>query len=566
MTGAVTAHESGLDTLVIEKADCYGGTTALSGGVIWVPNNHRMSSAAINDSDEEAFTYLDAVVSEDVPRDKLRAYINQGPQMLEFLEKHSLVQYDPAPEYPDYYSEKAGGKLGARSLDPKPYTQRQLGSVLSAQMRMPDYDYHKNFSMTADEAHQVFSFTWRSHVVIFKRLFSFWLDVRSRLKRLPDNRLTLGRALVGRLRKSLEQKDILLWLNCPAQELVVENGRIVGVVAEKDGKSIRIGARAGVLLATGGFSNNDEWRSKYHKGESSSDWTAANEGDTGDGIRMASQMNAKLGMMDYAWWTPTMRLPDGKVEAFIVGKTMPGSMVVNKRGERFCNEAEPYEDFVKSQYADHEKTGCSIPAYFVFDGRYRKEYPLGIALGPGKFVPDTAAKDLFDSGWIRKADTLEALAEACGIDPKGLCETASKLEEFGKDGVDADFGKGSTPIDVYYSDHRIKPNPCLWGLVKPPFYAIELWPGDLGTKGGVMTDEYGRALDVAGQPIEGLYVTGNSSASVMGNSYPGAGATIGPAMTFSYVAALHASQAAPAASDSSVGDTTESGEEIANAS
>lgn len=543
MTAALTARQKGLSTLVIEKSAFYGGTSALSGGVIWLPDNHHMKRAGVADSKQDAFAYLDQVVSNDVDRDKLRAYIDKGPEMLRFIEQHSLLRYDPAPVYPDYYAELKGGKPGARSLDPRPYTMRAMGLELANQMRVTDLDNPNGFSMTAAEAHEVFSFTWRSPLVIFKRLLSFWLDIPSRLRKLPDNRLTLGRALVGRLRHSLEKADIPLWLNAPARDIVIENGRVTGVICEKDGQAVHIHCKH-LLLATGGFAHNRELREQFHPQPTGTQWSAASAVDTGDAISLASKAGAQTAMMSYAWWSPTMVLPGNAVEAFIVGKSMPSCMVVNKAGLRFCNEAEPYEDFVKHQYDAHSEESPAIPAYFVFDSRYRHEYPLGTAMAPGKFLPDAGYKSLFESGWIKKADTLEELAELWSIDAGGLTDSAERLNRFAATGVDEDFGKGSTLNDRYYSDHRIKPNPCLAPLEKPPFYAVEIWPGDLGTKGGLLTDAHARVLDESGKAIAGLYACGNASASVMGDSYPGAGSTLGPAMTFGYIAACDAANQA----------------------
>jgi 3-oxosteroid 1-dehydrogenase len=218
---------------------------------------------------------------------------------------------------------------------------------------------------------------------------------------------------------------------------------------------------------------------------------------------------------------------------------MPKGLVVNKSGRRFLNEAEPYEDFVKHQFASHE-TVDSIPAYFVFDRRYRKEYPLGMMLPPGKYAPDAAVKHLLDSGWLKKSDTLKGLANLCDIDAGGLKDEIHKYKGFAQKGEDTDFGKGQTPNDLYYSDHRVKPNPCLAFEDEGPYYAVNIYPGDLGTKGGLTTNAKGQVLNHDDCVIKGLYACGNVSASVMGDSYPGAGATIGPALTFAYVAAKHA--------------------------
>ena len=541
LTAAITAQAKGLKTLVIEKSHVYGGTSALSGGVIWIPNNPHMSRANVKDSAQDAWQYLSQVVSKDVPETKLKAYIENGPEMLSFIEANSLLKYDPAPVYPDYYAELPGGKGGARSLDPRPYTMRKMGIELAKEMRYTELDIKGQFSMTADEAHQVFGFTWKSPLIIFKLLLSYWLDIPARLKNLPDNRLTLGRALIGRLRHTMAQKNMPLWLNTRIQELVNEDGKVVGAVVVKEGQTINIKANKGVLLAMGGFAKNQAMREKYHSHPTNTQWSAASKADTGDGITVGEKIGAQLAMMNYAWWSPTLVLVSGLSEAFIVGKSMPSCMVVNKAGQRFLNEAEPYEDFVKHQYQAHQ-AAPSIPAYFIFDSRYRHEYPVGTAMAPGKYQADTFYKELFEKGWVKKADTLEELARIMGIDENGLQATINRMAKFSKTGVDEDFGKGSVLNDKYYSDHRIKPNPCLAPIEKAPFYAVEIWPGDLGTKGGLVTNEFAQVLDANNQAIEGLYATGNVTASVMGNSYPGAGSTLGPAMTFGYVAAKHAAQ------------------------
>jgi 3-oxosteroid 1-dehydrogenase len=540
MAAAITARHYGLDTLVIEKSGVFGGTTALSGGVAWIPNNHLMPAVGISDSEEEAIRYLKQVVGSEVPEVRLAAYVREAPAMIRFLEGHSQVCYQSASRYADYYAELPGGKPGARSLDPMPYTIRELGLDDYQQLRVSGLMNPIGFSITADEAHQLFGFTWRSPFVILRSVLRFWLDIPFRLKKLPDNRLTLGKALVARLRASLRDANIPLWLNTAADELLVEEGRVAGAVAVREGKPVRIRARRGVLLASGGFAHVDELRRQQFPGSSSAKWTVAPNVDTGDALRLGGSVGAGRGMMQYAWWTPAMVLPGDRPEAFIVGRSFPGCLIVNKAGKRFLNEAEPYEDFVKHQYTSHSEASPSIPAYFVFDGRYRREYPVGRTLAPGKYRGDDACQELFDAGWIRKADTIEGLAQAWGIDAAGLADSVARMAVFAREGKDRDFGKGDALSDRYYSDHRVKPNPCLAALETPPFYAIEIWPGDLGTKGGLVSNEFAQVQREGGAVIPGLYVAGNASASVMGNGYPGAGATIGASMTFGYIAAKHA--------------------------
>ena len=381
MTAALTAKHQGLSTLVIEKSEAYGGTTAVSGGVIWLPNNQHMAKAGIADSFVDAQAYLQQVVSADVARPRLRAYIQQSIKMLAFLEKNSHVKYQAAAEYPDYYPELEGGKQGARSLDPQAFSVRELGDELAAQMRHDGVKRSNGFSLTADEAHKVFSFTWKSNLIIIKRVLAYWLDIPRRLKGLPDSRLTLGRALIGRLRRSLVDSDIPLWLNTPAIALIKNGDKVVGVRCEKDGRPFYIEARKGVLLATGGFSHDAALRGEHHPDARAAQWTAAMPCDSGDGIHLGQAAGAQLAMMDYAWWTPTMIMPSGFVEALIMGKSMPGCMAVNQAGQRFCNEASPYEDFVKAQYAAHtERLAIIITQYQIINNGIRKHQAMPLAV------------------------------------------------------------------------------------------------------------------------------------------------------------------------------------------
>lgn len=541
LSGAVTAANKGLKTLVLEKSSEYGGTSALSGGVVWVPNNPVAKAAGINDSEALAKQYLQQVVSCDVNPEKLEAYIHHGAKMLEFMARETSVQFDLAKDYPDYYAELEGGLHNGRSLDPKPFSATTIGDALLAKMFKKSSPGEQPFTITAREAHEIFSFTWRSNFVLFKRMFLYAMDFPRRIKGLPDRRITLGRALVARLMHSIQQAGVEVRLETPVVDIIGDCKQVHGVLVKQNGQTKAIRAKKGLLLAAGGFSRDAKRRQEHQKKPIGTKWTATNPNDTGDVITLAENLGAELEMLGNAWWTPTMTMPSGGVEAFIVGKSMPGCMVVNKAGKRFCNEAEPYEDFVKHQYLSNDEVP-SIPAYLIFDARYRKQYPVGTILAPGKFKPDSHYKKFIDAGWLKKADTLEQLAEQLGVDGHGLKQTADKMAHFAKTGIDEDFKRGEFANDRYYSDHRVTPNPCLGAIEQAPFYAIEIWPGDLGTKGGIKTDASSRALTAKGDVIKGLYAAGNCQASVMGNSYPGAGATLGPAMTFAYLAALHAAK------------------------
>jgi 3-oxosteroid 1-dehydrogenase len=338
-------------------------------------------------------------------------------------------------------------------------------------------------------------------------------------------------------------RDIPLWLGAPMRELLVEEGRVVGAIIEREGERVTVRARRGVLLATGGFSHNVAMRRQYQQGPVSADWTGSAPGSTGDGIQMGKAVGAGLGFMGCAWWSPTYRLPDERSLALIAGKGYPRSIMVNKQGRRFTNEAQPYEDVVKDQYASELRGEGAVPCYLVFDSVFRRKYPVGHIL-PGKLEKDAMlAHSIFESGLLTRADTLAELAGKLDIDAAELEKTVGRFNEFARRGEDPDFGRGLSEHDRYYADKLCTPNPCLGPLEQGPFYALRCEAGDLDTKGGLDCDEHGRVLAESGAVIPGLYAAGNTSAAAMGDTYPGAGATIGSAMTFAYLAAQSAFKA-----------------------
>jgi 3-oxosteroid 1-dehydrogenase len=276
-------------------------------------------------------------------------------------------------------------------------------------------------------------------------------------------------------------------------------------------------------------------REKYQQAPVDHAWSSANPANTGDAIQLGMQLGAAVDLMDDAWWGPSS-LPPGAPVMFHVGeRSYPGAIMVNAAGKRFTNEAASYVEVGHAMYEKHTEENRHIPATFIMDSRYRRKYIFG-TLFPMQPVPDA----YFESGYFKRADTLEGLAEQCGIDPAGLRETVERFNQYARSGVDEEFRRGDSAYDRYYGDPTVRPNPCLSPIEKPPFYAVKVYPGDLGTKGGVVTDPQGRALDTAGRPIPGLYAAGNCSASMMGETYPGAGGTIGPAMVFGFLAAEHA--------------------------
>lgn len=540
MTGAVVANQLGGSVMVVEKEPVYGGTTAKSGGVAWIPGNHRLGEIGLEDSIEEGYNYLSKLVGDSVSASRLRAYAERAPEMLRFMMQHSAVEYTPLPSYMDYYEQLPGYKSGGRSMDPGYFNLHRLGREVRHMSRNHYASLMLPFNITVPESRKLQEMDWQAYLLGAWLTLRYWLDVPARLKGRFDHRVTLGPCLVARLRYSLLTRKVPVLLSTPMTQLLFRDGRVCGAIIEKDGLTIEVKSRRGVLLATGGFSQNTAMRQQYQSAPIGSDWTASAPGATGDGILMGQQLGAAVDFMGSAWWSPTYILPDGRILALIAGKAYPGSIMVNGQGKRFTNEAQPYEDLVKDQYASEARGEAAIPCYLVFDSGYRRKYTAG-HIKPSGMQPDSKLpQEYFDSGMLTRAPSLRELAVKLGIDSERLVRTVNRFNSQARQGRDPDFGRGDSLHDRYYADASVQPNPSLGPLEQPPFYALRCEAGDLDTKGGLQCDEFGRVLDTNNQVIEGLYAAGNTSAAVMGDTYPGAGATIGSAMTFAYIAAQHA--------------------------
>ncbi|MEM9704793.1 MAG: FAD-dependent oxidoreductase [Pseudomonadota bacterium] len=532
LTAAIVARHYGGDVLVVEKTDMYGGTTATSGGGVWIPCNHLMATHGESDDDEAAMAYLKACVGDEVAEERLQAYVREAPRMIKFLEDNSDVRFVSTP-YSDYFPDRPGGKTGYRTLDPVPMSASDLGDEF-LNMRPP----HKQtifggFTITMNEAKAVITKAKGWQMIMARLTLAYWLDIPFRMKTKRHRRLALGNALVGRCLTSAFRKQIPIWRNSPLEDLIVEEGVAKGAIVKHEGKEIRVRAKKGVILAAGGFESNADMRAKNLPGPTDTDWSAANGNNTGDTIRAAEKAGVGLSLMDAAWWGPAVRVPgDSRARILFAERALPGIYIVNKDGERFLNEAASYDEVGRMLY------DAPVPAWVVFDSTVRKKHAVGPLLPIG-VQPDAS----WSSGLkqiIKKADTLEDLAEQMNVSVSGLLKTAERVKRFSETGVDEDFGKGGNDYDRYYGDPSVTPNPCMAPLEKGPFYAMPIYPGDIGTKGGVNVDINAQALDEEGRPVPGLYATGNNSSAVMGRTYPGAGSTIGPAMTFGYVAARHA--------------------------
>ena len=542
MASAVFLADQGLRVLIVEKSDKYGGTSAISGGGIWIPNNHYFARKGGKDSAELALTYLQAAAGDQVDEGRLRAYLDNAPKMIETLTRTSRVRYAVADKYPDYYPHLPGALPGGRTLDPELFDTSELGEELN-HLRKPSPTtlLMGRIAWTARDAHKAMARGFGWQLLILRLMLRYKLDFKWRRKSQYDRRAALGSSLVAALRRSLMDRDVPLWLNIDFSGVLSDNGRITGVSVVRDGQPLTLRARLGVILGSGGFEQNQALREQYLPQPTRMAWSATPPGNnTGAALQAGIAQGAATALMDWAWWAPTIAVPgEDKPRGIFAERAFPGAIVVNGNGQRFVNEAAPYLEFVDAMYRDNQVTGGnSVPAWVIFDGQFRQHYAMG-PLMPAQVMPDSRLRKEWRNTLYFKAETLAELAQLIGVDGDGLENTVAKVNDYARDGIDPDFGRGGNVFDRYYGDSTVKPNPCLAPLRKGPFYAMRMDAGDIGTKGGLLTNADAQVVREDGQPIEGLYAIGNCSASVMGTSYPGAGGTLGPALTFAFVAANH---------------------------
>lgn len=541
MSAALTAATHGLDTVIIEKSSYWGGSTARSGGGVWIPGNDVLRAQAPADDMEQARRYLKHLVGPKVDPARIDAYLDRGPEALRYLMNHAPLHLEWVRDYSDYYPEAPGGLATGRSCEPLPFDGRRLGADLDT-MHPPYSDSAPPNVVAKQSEYRWVSLgmrTWRGPAAM-ARMGARAIGAFVRRKRLR----VFGAALMGELMLGVRAAGIPVELGTALTDLLTENDRVIGVRVERDGRTEHWHARHGIVLACGGFEHNAEMRRKYQREPIGSDWTTGAPANTGDGITAALKIGAAVSFMDDAWWGPTIPLPEGPWFA-LAERSLPRSMVVNERGERFMNESLPYVEAVHrmygGEYGQGDGPGENIPAWLIFDKKYRDRYMF--ATVPGR-VP--LPKRWFESGVLVRAETIAELAERIGVPADRLAATVERFNGFAETGVDQDFRRGESAYDHYYGDIANTPNPSLGPIAKGPFYAAKLVPGDLGTKGGIDTDTTGRALRADGSIIEGLYAAGNTSAPVMGHTYAGPGATIGPALVFGYLAAVDITERARA--------------------
>jgi 3-oxosteroid 1-dehydrogenase len=548
---AVRAHDLGLNSLVIEKCDRYGGTSAVSGGGLWIPNNPWNAEL---DSPEKALTYLEHCTEGKVPREKLRAYVEFAPVMFDYLTRKLGIGYFYVRGYADYRTHLEGAMTEGRTCMPLSIDGRKLGADLF-RLRRPQPYYrlfgHVHFDIVEMGALILRMPGWKRTTA--KLLLRYALDFPWRLSTSQDRRLTFGNALVGGLRLAMLQRNVPLYLESPLKRLIKENGRIVGVVVSRHGNEHTIMARRAVVLASGGFEKNRALRERYMPEVPTNEWTIApSAGNVGDGLLAAMEVGADTEFLSEAWWVPSIRRPapvydsvDMRVGLFN-DRGLPHSVCVNRLGRRFANESMNYSDFGYAMIADNRQTGANQPCWLVFDAQARYQYPLG-SLFPSLVQPDSRLPQGWLDNVLYSAPSIAELAGKIDVDAKTLADTVGRMNEYARTGVDAEFGRGGNAFDQFCGDPRSKPNCNLGSIDKPPYYALRLDLGDTGTKGGPKVDRNANVLATDGRPIPGLYAVGNVSGSVMAASYPGAGATLGPALTFGYIAAEHIARTAGAA-------------------
>ncbi|MFD8566847.1 FAD-binding protein [Streptomyces sp. NPDC059639] len=527
MAAALTAVEAGLSVVVLEKGKKYGGSTGISGGGIWIPNNPTLRAKGHDDSRESIRRYLDRLTEGRVPAARLDAYVVHGPAAMELLGRSRWLRFFWVKGYADYHPEYEGGRPLGRSVEALPFDTRKLG---------PDEKHQRPNSMKGPLGLWITAKDYRDLAMVKRTwrgrrasLVAAWRVASNLVRR--RHMATGGRALVARLRMALKDAGVPLRLRTPMSSLVVDDATrtVTGVVATHDGRDLRIRARHGVLLATGGFDHNPAMRERYLPDGGRANHSAGAVENVGDGIVAGQSLGAALDFMDDAWWMPSVHHPAGATIPLVSERCIPPSLIVSGAGRRFTNESSPYVNFVHDQL-----DGKHVPAWFVMDAKARARYPFAQIL-PGMPFP----KAFYDNGTVHRADTVAEIAALIGVPADALTATVERFNGFARTGKDTDFGRGDSAYDRYYGDPTLK-NPNLDTIDKAPFYAVRIEVGDLGTKGGLVCDEHGRVLREDGSAIDGLYATGNTSAPVMGAEYAGPGATIGPSIVFGYLAARHA--------------------------
>jgi len=546
MSAAVTAAHNGMRVLVVEKEPRFGGTTARSGGWLWIPGTRLATEQGIHEPAGAAKTYLKHETTTHFDEKRVDAFLEHGPKAIDFFTRNTCVQFDMPAVFPDYHAEEAGGQPGGRSMVTRPFDGRELGDRIKH--LAPPLPELTVFGMMLGSGPEIRHFmkafkSLTSFVYVTKRLSRHFLDVMLHGRGMT---LTNGNALAGRLAKAAMDRNIDVWLSSPVRKLITERDGVAGALVEREGKSVFVRARHGVVLACGGFPHDIERRKQLfpHAPTGREHFSPSPQANTGDGLRLAESVGGRVDptIPHAAAWVPasvTTRKDGVKgVMPHFIDRAKPGVIAVTPKGRRFTNEGNSYHDFVQAMVKAC-KGEPEVFAWLLCDHKALRNYGLG-CVAP---APLPIGRHL-RSGYLKRGATVAALARQIGVQPAVLEETVATFNAGARSGEDPAFGKGSKAYNRYQGDALVQPNPCVAPLEQGPFYAIRMVIGDIGTFAGLVTDERTRVLDVEGKPIKGLYAVGNDAASIMGGNYPGAGITLGPALTFGYVAAMQVVHAA----------------------
>lgn len=544
LSTAVTAAAQGLDVIVAEKATVFGGTTAVSGGWLWIPNTPHAQQAGQAEPIEIPKQYLKNVLGDQYDEQKIHTYLTKAPEMVDFFEKSTDVKFNIGVAVPDFFNIE-GSRVGWRSIVAVPFDGRELGSNLHLlKLAIPEtMVWGMGIASGADMKHFINTFNaFSSFIYATKRVLRHFMDL---LLRHRSTQIVNGNALVARLLKSALIRKVKLHSNYAATELLYEQDRVVGAIFKTPEGRVKILAKHGVVLATGGFPHDEQRKQQQfeHVALGTPHYSAAPETNTGDGLKLAESVGAAVSE-DLPWagaWAPVSLIPrlDGTLGRFphLVERGKPGLIAVLKNGKRFTNEGDSYPVFVKDMFKNTAK-GELARCWLICDHKFIRRYGLG-AVKPFPI----SMQPWLDNGYLKSANSIEALAEQCGIQAQVFKDTVTRYNSYAKNGMDPEFHRGTTPYQKAQGDADHQPNPCIAPVAQAPFYAIEIVPGSLGTFAGLHTDTESRVLDKnTQQPIQGLYAVGNDMNSIMGGQYPSGGITLGPAMTFGFIAGQHLGQ------------------------
>lgn len=548
MAAAVFAALEGQRVLLVERTEYLGGTSALSAATTWVPGTRLAADVGSEDTRENVSGFLDRAVGNRAPKALREAFLDAGPEAIHTLLDRTEVRFRARPFHPDYLYEIEGSTSCGRALEPEPFDARALGPDLALiRPPIPEFTILGGMAIDRDDIRHLLRMKSSAASLAYSaRLIATY--GLARLRHPRDPRLLMGNALIGRLLAAARRLGVTVLTRAKVTDLQVADGAVTGLSVEQNGTTRRISATRGVVLASGGFTRHPARRREMLP-DPAPEWSPSAPGHTGELHDIVLGLGAHYGsgQAQNAFWAPisVRRRKDGSMAAFphfVLDRSKPGTVCVGRDGRRFVNETRSYHEFVSAMYATN-RDGLTIPAFLIADAPTLRKYGLGMVRpGGGNLKP------FLDDGYLVKADTLAGLAVELGIDAAGLAETVARMNAFAETGVDTDFHRGETVYERANGDAEAGTrNPTLGPIGSAPYYAVRLWPGDIGSAMGLVTDTDARVLREDGSPIPGLYAVGNDAQSIMGGVYPGPGITIGPAITFGYIAARHASRGRAAA-------------------